>query len=343
MQHDRQRGVARQRAQGVQGQSQAATLLPGRCERAHDVIRLISLCVFVSQYLDIQPRVIPLGAGRHVMDPALVAKQLDVNTIGIICVLGTTLTGELDPVEEIHEVVSAFNKKHGTEVSIHIDAASGGFTVPFTHGDKVVWDFRLEWVKSINVSGHKFGLVYAGVGWVLFRERKDLPADLVFRTCARKTALARWRGDNALLSADTYPLIHFLSFLLCADVNYLGADEPTYGLNFSRSAAPILLQYYQFLRLGFTGYGRIQNVCMDNAKRLAEQLQSMHVFEIVSANLKPGAPTIPIVVARFKPDKEMQRLLGFDETELVRQLQTKGWIIPAYTVSAFALHLRIGS
>jgi glutamate decarboxylase len=157
------------------------------------------------KFLDIQPRVIPLAKGRHILDPDLVAAQLDENTIGVMCILGTTLTGEFDPVEAIHEKLVEYNAAHGTEISIHVDAASAGFTVPFSHPN-LKWDFSLPLVKSIDVSGHKFGLVYPGIGWILFRDKEDLPADLVFH------------------------------------VNYLGSDEPSYGLNFTRPAAPVLLQ-----------------------------------------------------------------------------------------------------
>ena len=123
----------------------------------------------------------------------------------MVCVLGTTLTGAFDPIEDIHKRIVAYNAAHVTDISIHVDAASGGFTVPFTHPD-LLWDFRLPQVRSINVSGHKFGLVYVGLGWIIFRQRSDLPEDIIF------------------------------------NVNYLGAKEETYGLNFSRPVSPIMLQ-----------------------------------------------------------------------------------------------------
>jgi len=256
-------------------------------------VSLLKTC----KYLDIEPRIIPLAPGRYTLDPDLVMEAVDENTIGVMVILGTTLTGAFDPIEEINDRVTAYNEQHGTDISLHVDAASGGFVAPFSHPD-LKWDFRLERVKSISTSGHKFGLVYPGVGWIVWREKKDLPEDLVFH------------------------------------VNYLGNDEQTFTLNFSKPAAHVLLQYFVFQRLGREGFTSIVTRCLSNARYLAEQLSRTGVVEIMSENLQPGGCTVPLCVWRLKPDKQLRRLLGFDERELVHELRTRGWIVPAYSLPA---------
>ena len=169
------------------------------------------------RYWDVEPRYIPVPAGRYVITPEEAVERIDENTIGVVAILGTTYTGEFEPIEAIHDAVVASNATTGFDVPVHIDAASGGFVAPFLHPD-VKWDFRLPMVKSINVSGHKYGLTYPGVGFVVWRASEDLPDDLVFH------------------------------------VNYLGGDMPTFTLNFSRPGNQIVGQYYNFLRLGMAGY-----------------------------------------------------------------------------------------
>lgn len=159
------------------------------------------------------------GKGRYVITPEEVLNATDENTIGVVAILGTTFTGEFEPIEAIHEALVEQNARTGWEIPMHVDAASGGFVAPFLHPD-LKWDFHLSLVKSINVSGHKYGLVYPGIGWVVWRHHEDLPEDLVFR------------------------------------VNYLGGDMPTFTLNFSRPGNQVIGQYYNFLRLGRAGYTR---------------------------------------------------------------------------------------
>ncbi len=153
------------------------------------------------RYWDVEPRYVPMENGRYVITADDALARCDENTIGVIAILGTTYTGEFEPIEEIHDALVAYNDEHGFDIALHIDAASGGFVAPFLHPD-LKWDFRLPQVKSINVSGHKYGLVYPGIGFVVWRSEEDLPEDLVFH------------------------------------VNYLGGDMPTFTLNFSRSGQP---------------------------------------------------------------------------------------------------------
>jgi len=197
------------------------------------------------RYWDIEPRFVPMAKGRYVVDPDEVMERVDENTIGVIPILGTTYTGEFEPIEEIHDRVVAFNEENDLDVPIHVDAASGGFVAPFLHPE-LQWDFRLPQVKSINVSGHKYGLTYPGVGFVVWRSREDLPGDLVFH------------------------------------VNYLGGDMPTFTLNFSRPGNQIVGQYYNFLRLGREGYTRIMETLRDVAIYISGQIASMGPFEVVS-------------------------------------------------------------
>ena len=126
------------------------------------------------KYWDVEPRYVPVAHDRYVVDPDDVMARVDENTIGVIPILGTTFTGEFEPIKEIHDRVVAYNEEHGLDVPIHVDAASGGFVAPFLHPD-LEWDFRLPQVKSINVSGHKYGLTYPGIGFVVWRSQDDLP------------------------------------------------------------------------------------------------------------------------------------------------------------------------
>jgi glutamate decarboxylase len=197
------------------------------------------------RYWEVEPKYIPMEKGRYVITPEEVLQLTDENTIGVVAILGTTFTGEFEPIEAIHDALVKQNAETGWEVPMHVDAASGGFVAPFLQPD-LKWDFRLPLVKSINVSGHKFGLVYPGIGWVVWRSQKDLPEDLVFH------------------------------------VNYLGGDMPTFTLNFSRPGNQVVGQYYNFLRLGRAGYTRIMEVLRDIATSLANDIADIGPFELVS-------------------------------------------------------------
>ncbi len=197
------------------------------------------------RYWEIEPRLIPMEKGRYCINAEEVIKRCDENTIGVVAIMGTTFTGEYEPVKEINDALDKYNAKTGYAIPIHVDGASGGFIAPFLQ-PKLDWDFRLKWVKSINVSGHKYGLVYPGVGWAIWRDTAELPDDLVFK------------------------------------VNYLGGDMPTFALNFSRPGNQIVAQYYNFLRLGHDGYRRIQQACQEVATYLSGKLEKMGPFECVT-------------------------------------------------------------
>ena len=196
------------------------------------------------RYFDVEPRYLPMEEGRYVITPEQVVGAVDEDTIGVVTILGTTFTGELEPVAKICAALDKLAKK-GPDVPVHVDAASGGFVVPFLHPD-LVWDFRLPRVVSINVSGHKYGLTYPGIGFVVWRNDEQLPEDLVFR------------------------------------VNYLGGDMPTFTLNFSRPGNQVVGQYYNFLRLGREGFTAVMRCLSDTAQWLAHQLAAMPVFEVIS-------------------------------------------------------------
>jgi glutamate decarboxylase len=206
-----------------------------------------------ARYFDVEMRTVPLRPGRFVMDVDHAVKRIDENTIAVGAVLGTTFTGQIDPIADLNRALERLESERGWAIPMHVDGASGGFLMPFLEPD-FAWDFRLSHVRSINVSGHKFGLVYPGVGWLLFRDRRDLPDELVFR------------------------------------VNYLGSEEETYTLNFSSNAAFVIAQYYNFLRLGKDGYRTIMENCRTNALHLAGRLSKSRLFEPVDP--EPRLPIV---------------------------------------------------
>ena len=197
------------------------------------------------RYWDVEPRYVPVEMGRYVITPEDALARVDENTIGVIAILGTTYTGEYEPIKEIHDAVVASNEATGWATPVHVDAASGGFVAPFIHPD-LAWDFRLPNVVSINASGHKYGLVYPGIGFVLWRGQEHLPEELVFH------------------------------------VNYLGGDMPTFTLNFSRPGNQVVGQYYNFVRLGRAGYTKIMKTLQGVATSLSRRIAEIGPFEIVS-------------------------------------------------------------
>ncbi|MBI4707839.1 MAG: glutamate decarboxylase [Candidatus Omnitrophica bacterium] len=206
------------------------------------------------RYWDVEMREIPMEGGRLLMDGDVAVKYCDENTIGVVPTLGVTFTGQYEPVKEIAEALDKFQKNTGLDIPIHVDGASGGFLAPFL-SPELEWDFRLKRVRSINASGHKFGLAPLGVGWVVWRDKADLPEELIF------------------------------------NVNYLGGNMPTFALNFSRPGGEIIAQYYNFLRLGREGYQKIQKACQNVAIYLAEEITKMGPFEIIY-NGKDGIPAL---------------------------------------------------
>ena len=197
------------------------------------------------RYFEVEQRYLPMAEGRYVITPEQVLEAVDEDTIGVVGILGTTYTGELEPIAEICAALDRLEKEKGLDIPVHVDAASGGFVVPFLHPD-IVWDFRLPRVVSINVSGHKYGLTYPGIGFVVWRNADELPEELVFR------------------------------------VNYLGGDMPTFTLNFSRPGNQVVGQYYNFLRLGRAGYTQVMQTLSGTARWLSDELRNSEHFEVVS-------------------------------------------------------------
>lgn len=197
------------------------------------------------RYWDIEMREVPMEPGMYRLDIDKALEMCDENTIGIVPIMGITYTGQYDDVKQLNDKLHKFNKEKGLEIPIHVDAASGGFITPFIQPE-LEWDFKLEWVHSISTSGHKYGLVYPGVGWVVWKDKKYLPDDLIFT------------------------------------VDYLGGEMPTMAINFSRPGNQVLAQYYQFLRLGREGYTRIQSTCRDIALHLSWNIAKMGPFELIT-------------------------------------------------------------
>ncbi|WP_308468578.1 glutamate decarboxylase [Rathayibacter soli] len=194
-------------------------------------------------YWDVEPRFVPISLEHKVLDGENLDQYVDENTIGVVAIMGVTYTGMYEPVAEIAKALDRIQETTGWDVPIHVDGASGGMIAPFLQPD-LVWDFRLERVASISTSAHKYGLVYPGLGWVIWRTVDDLPKDLVF------------------------------------DVTYLGGHMPSFALNFSRPGAQVLLQYYLFLRLGWDGYYRVQKASQDVAVYLAGEIAKMPAFDL---------------------------------------------------------------
>ena len=202
-----------------------------------------------ARYFDVEARVLPVSAkSQFCLDPALVRDSIDDNTIGIFIILGSTYTGHFEPVEEISRILDRHQEETGQDIPIHVDAASGGFIAPFTDAKAGGrrWNFELARVKSINASGHKYGLCYPGVGWVVWRDESYLPEDLIFT------------------------------------LDYLGGEEKSFTLNFSRPGAQVIVQYYNLIHLGFSGYREIMEYCLANARTLANSLEKTGWFTIVS-------------------------------------------------------------
>jgi glutamate decarboxylase len=196
-------------------------------------------------FWEVEPRMVPMSGDRFHLDAADAATQCDENTIGVVAILGSTLDGGYEPVADICAALDEVQSRTGHDIPVHVDGASGAMIAPFLDED-LVWDFRLPRVASINVSGHKYGLVYPGIGWVIWRDTEALPADLV------------------------------------THVNYLGGSLPTFALNFSRPGAQVVAQYYSFLRLGRDGYRAVQQTSRDVAMHLAERIEGLGPFRLIS-------------------------------------------------------------
>src|SRR3954451_18796884 len=238
-----------------------------------------------ANYWEVEPRYVPLEGDVFHLTADRLLEYVDENTIGVVAVLGSTMDGTYEPIAEICATLDDYEKRTGVSVPVHVDAASGGFVAPFLQPD-LEWDFRLPRVVSIQASGHKYGLVYPGVGWVLWRHSENLPEELVFK------------------------------------VNYLGGNMPTFALNFSRPGAQVVLQYYQFLRLGMDGYRRVQQTCQDVAVHLSDAIKSMPQFELVSDGRD-------LAVFAFRVADTGSNYNAYDVS---RKLRERGWLLPAYTM-----------
>ncbi len=239
------------------------------------------------RYWDVEPRMVPMSGDRFHLDAAEAVARCDQDTIGVVAILGSTFDGSYEPVAEIAAALDELARSGGPDVPIHVDGASGAMIAPFLDQD-LVWDFQLPRVASINTSGHKYGLVYPGVGWVLWRDSEALPAELIF------------------------------------NVNYLGGNMPTFALNFSRPGSEVVAQYYNFFRLGFTGYQQVQQATRDVATGLADSVDAMPEFRLLSRG-----DQLP-VFAFTTTDAAG----NWDVFALSRALRERGWQVPAYSFPA---------
>ncbi len=246
-----------------------------------------------ARYFDVEMRIIPMQNNRYILSVEDVRHQVDENTICVGVVMGTTFTGQLDPVEEVNALLEEIKEEKGWDIPIHVDGASGGFILPFLYPD-FKWDFRLSHVRSINVSGHKYGLVYPGVGWLIMKDKSELPEELIFY------------------------------------VNYLGSEEATYTLNFSRGSAMVAAQYYNLLRLGRNGYRQIMENSLMNAQYLASKINKIKYFDLISKEIK--LPILALTVTKSA---------GFSVYQLSDKLRERGWIVPAYSLPADANNIKV--
>ena len=237
-----------------------------------------------ANYWDVEMRLVPMEGDRLHLSAEEAVKRCDENTIAVVPVLGSTFDGSYEPVKEICAALDDLQAKTGLDVPVHVDGASGGFVAPFID-EGLEWDFRLPRVASINASGHKYGLVYPGVGWIVWREAHALPEDLIF-----------W-------------------------VNYLGDNMPTFALNFSRPGAQVAAQYYNFLRLGFDGYQRVQGYAREVATRLSSEIAALGPFELLTKG-----DELPVFAFKVKDDVD-----NFSVFDVSNALRERGWLVPAYT------------
>ncbi|KAJ3055991.1 hypothetical protein HK097_008480 [Rhizophlyctis rosea] len=248
------------------------------------------------RYLEIESRDVLCDSDHLYLNPEKAIELVDENTIGVVVILGSTYTGHYEDAQRMNDLLLKLKEEKGLDVPIHVDAASGGFVAPFVAPD-LVWDFRLPTVASINVSGHKYGLVYPGVGWAVWRNKEYLPEDLVFH------------------------------------INYLGSDQASFTLNFSKGASNVVAQYYMFIRLGFKGYKSIMENLHANSNYLADGLVKTGEFKLLSStDPKKGLPVIAFALA--KPHH-------FDEFDLAHVLRERQWIVPAYTMAPNAQDIKL--
>ncbi|CAG8728419.1 41642_t:CDS:10 [Gigaspora margarita] len=249
-----------------------------------------------ARYFEIEEKFVYLSEGKYILDPEKAVELVDENTIGVAVILGSTYTGHYEDVKAVNDLLLAKNKKTGWDVPIHVDAASGGFVAPFVNPD-LIWDFRLELVRSINVSGHKYGLCYPGIGWALWKSKKYLPDELVF------------------------------------NINYLGSNQASFTLNFSKNASDVISQYYVLIRLGRQGFTSIMENLMGIADYLASRLEATKKFEILSDRNGNG---VPLVAFRLKAKD-----IHYDEFDVAHRIREHQWIVPSYTMAPNIQHIKV--
>jgi glutamate decarboxylase len=237
-----------------------------------------------ANYWDVEMRLVPMEGDRFNLSAEEAVAQCDESTIGVVAILGSTFDGSYEPVAQICAALDAFERETGFDIPVHVDGASGAMIAPFLDPD-LEWDFRLRRVASINTSGHKYGLVYPGVGWIVWRDPEALPEDLIF-----------W-------------------------VNYLGDNMPTFALNFSRPGAQVVAQYYNFIRLGYGGYRRVQGYAREVATRLSEKIGELGPFELLTRG-----DELPVFAFKLREDVD-----NYTVFDLSNALRERGWQVPAYT------------
>jgi glutamate decarboxylase len=265
-----------------------------------------------ARYFDVECRLVPVSVeSNYCLDPKKAMQYVDENTIGVYVILGSTYTGHYEPVKEMSDLLDEYEKNTGHFVPIHVDGASGAFVAPFAN-PKLLWDFKLPRVVSINTSGHKFGLAYVGVGWVIWRDKAHLPKDLIF------------------------------------ELHYLGSVEYSFSLNFSRPAAPIIAQYFNLLHLGFEGYRAVAINDLKNARLLSRALENSGYYHVLSdihrrvdstfqslkgdEDLEAYIAGLPVVSFRFSDDFQ-KKYPDVQQKWIQTLLRAKGWIVPNYELA----------
>ncbi|KAG1826756.1 pyridoxal phosphate-dependent transferase [Suillus subaureus] len=270
-----------------------------------------------ARYFEVECRLVPVSVeSKYRLDPKKAMEYVDENTIGVYVILGSTYTGHYEPVKEMSDLLDEYEQKTGINVPIHVDGASGAFVAPFAH-PKLHWDFKLPRVVSINTSGHKFGLAYVGVGWVVWRSKQYLPKDLIF------------------------------------ELHYLGSVEYSFSLNFSRPAAPIIAQYFNFVHLGFEGYRAVAKDNLKNARLLSRALEKSGWYTVLSdihrlkaedilqknthnnfdeENPENYEEGLPVVAFRFS-DSFQESYPEIQQKWVQILLRAKGWIVPNYELA----------
>jgi len=268
-----------------------------------------------ARYFEVECRLVPISVeSKYRLDPKKAMEYVDENTIGVYVILGSTYTGHYEPVEEMAQLLDDYEAKTGHSVPIHVDGASGAFIAPFAT-PKYLWDFKIDRVVSINTSGHKYGLTYVGVGWVIWRHKDLLPKDLIF------------------------------------ELHYLGSVEYSFSLNFSRPAHPIIAQYFNFLHLGFQGYRDIALGDLKNARYLSRALEKSGYYTVLSDIHRPVSglvtsaklavdeediesyvPGLPVVSFRFS-DEIKQKYPTIQQKWIQTLLRAKSWIVPSYELA----------